>query len=129
MLTIKVKAVYTFLMTNNHSSINNELLAIKDIILKTVDCDKIYLFGSYANNTQRKNSDYDLYVVLKNENENTILAEQNIYRNLSKRDGRHTPTDILTEKKNKFAELCALPTIERKIAREGVLLYDIAESA
>ena len=109
--------------------VNNEILTVKDIILKTVDCDKIYLFGSYANNTQKENSDFDLYVVLKNDNENPVLAEQDIYRNLSKRAGRHTPTDILAENKNKFIELCALPTIERKIAREGVLLYDVAESA
>jgi len=110
-------------------SINDEILAVKDIILKTVDCEKIYLFGSYANNTQKESSDYDLYIVLKNDDENTILAEQKIYKNLSKRDGRHTPTDILAENKNKFIELCTLPTIERKIAREGVLLYDFAESA
>jgi len=56
--------------------INNEILAVKEIILKTVDCEKIYLFGSYANNTQRENSDYDLYVVLKNEDENPVFVEQ-----------------------------------------------------
>ena len=109
--------------------INSEILAVKDIILKTVDCEKIYLFGSYANNTQRAGSDYDLYVVLKNEDENPVFAEQNIYRNLSKRNGRHTPTDILAETKNKFNDLCTLPTIERKIAREGILLYDVAKPA
>lgn len=109
--------------------INNEILEVKDIILKTVDCEKIYLFGSYSNNTQQENSDYDLYVVLKNEDENPVFAEQNIYRNLSKRDGQHTPADILAENKNKFYGLCTLPTIERKIAREGILLYDIAGSA
>ena len=104
--------------------INSEISTVKDIIIKTVDCDKIYLFGSYANNTQKENSDYDFYVVLKNEDENPVFAEQNIYRKLSTRDGRHTPTDILVETKNKFIELCTLPTIERKIVREGILLYD-----
>ena len=105
---------------------NSEILAVKEIILKTVDCEKIYLFGSYSRNTQREGSDYDLYVVLKNEDENPVFAEQSIYRNLSKRSGRYTPTDILAENKNKFNDLCSLPTIERKIAREGILLYDIA---
>ena len=108
---------------------NSELLAVKDIILKTVSCEKIYLFGSYANNTQREGSDYDLYIVLKNDDENPLIAEQSIYRNLSKRVGRHTPTDILAETKSKFNDLCTLPTIERKIAREGILLYDFAGSA
>ena len=109
--------------------VNNEILAVKDIILETVDCEKIYLFGSYSNNTQREDSDYDFYVVLKSEDENPVFAEQNIYRNLSKRDGRHTPTDVLAENRNKFYDLCALPTIERKIVREGILLYDIAATA
>jgi len=103
---------------------NSEILAVKDIILETVDCEKIYLFGSYAHGTQREGSDYDLYVVLKNEAENPVFAEQSIYRNLSKREGRHTPIDVLAENKSKFYDLCSLPTMERKIAREGVLLYD-----
>ncbi|MDR2543663.1 MAG: nucleotidyltransferase domain-containing protein [Treponema sp.] len=105
-------------------SVNSELLAVKDIILKTVNCEKIYLFGSYINNTHRENSDYDLYVVLNNDSENPVFAEQNIYRNLSKRKGRHTPVDVLAENKTKFNNLCVLPTMERKIVREGVLLYD-----
>jgi len=103
---------------------NNELMTVKNIILETVACEKIFLFGSYIKNAQQINSDFDLYVVLKNEDENPILAEQNIYHNLSKREGRHTPVDILTEHKTKFNKLCILPTIERKIAREGVLIYD-----
>ena len=110
-------------------TINSEILAVKDIILKTVACEKIYLFGSYAYDTQQENSDYDLYVVLKNEDENPVFAEQNIYQNLSKREGQHTPVDILAENKNKFNDLCVLPTMERKIAREGILLYDTAEFA
>ena len=105
---------------------NNEILAVKDIILESVDCEKIYLFGSYAYGTQRDESDYDLYVVLKDENQNPLFAEQCIYRNLSKREGQHTPIDILAENRNKFYDLCSLPTKERKIVREGVLLYDNA---
>ena len=109
--------------------INSEIQAIKDIVLKTVECERIYLFGSYASNTQQKNSDYDLYVVLKDDTINPVFAEQDIYRNLSKREGRHTPIDILAENKSKFYNLCVLPTIERKIVREGVLLYDTTRVA
>jgi len=104
--------------------VNKEIHAIKDIILKTVDCEKIFLFGSSVNGKQKKDSDYDFYVVLKSENDNPVYAEQNIYRNLSKREGRHIPIDVLAENKNKFNSLSTLPTIERKILREGVLLYD-----
>ena len=111
-------------ITRDEIFANSEIMTVKDIILHTVDCEKIYLFGSYAYNTQHDSSDYDLYIVLKNDNENSILAEQNIYRNLSKREGRNTPVDILAENKNKFNNLCTLPSLERKIVREGVLLYD-----
>ena len=106
--------------------INSDLMSIKEIILQTVDCERIYLFGSYANDTQQEGSDFDFYVVLKNESENPVFAEQNIYRNLSKREGHHTPVDVLTENRNRFYSLCTLPTIERKIIREGILLYDAA---
>jgi len=105
---------------------NSDLIAVKDIILQTVDCERIYLFGSYANDTQQEGSDYDFYVVLKNESENPVFAEQNIHRNLSRREGHHTPVDVLAENRNRFNSLCTLPTIERKIIREGVLLYDAA---
>ena len=105
---------------------NSEIMTVRDIILKTVDCEKIYLFGSYASNMQGEYSDYDFYVVLMHDDVNPVLAEQNIYRNLAKREGRHTPVDVLAENKNKFRNLCVLPTMERKIAREGILLYDTA---
>jgi predicted nucleotidyltransferase len=107
-------------------TINNEIEAIKNIILKSVDCEKIFLFGSFSRGTQQEGSDYDFYVVLKNEDENPVFAEQNIYRNLSKRKGQHTPIDILAENSLKFNNLSVLPTMERKIIREGVLLYDTA---
>ena len=115
-------------MAKKDLSINNEILMVKDIILKAVDCEKIYLFGSYAYETQREGSDYDLYVVLKNEDENPVVAEQSIYRSLSKREGKHTPIDVLAENKDKFNKLCVLPTMERKIVREGILLYDTIAS-
>ena len=116
-------------MVKQDAMTNNELLAVKDIILKTVDCEKIYLFGSHVHETHREGSDFDLYVVLKNEEENPVVAEQSIYRSLSQRKGRHTPVDVLAENKNKFNKLCILPTMERKIAREGILLYDTARLA
>jgi predicted nucleotidyltransferase len=103
---------------------NSEIQAVKDIILKTVDCEKIFLFGSFAYGTPQNNSDYDIYVVLNNESQNTVIAEQCIYRNLSRHEGSYVPIDILVENKNKFYDLCVLPTIERKIMREGILLYD-----
>ena len=115
-----------FVMNKQDVMTNSEIQTVKDIILETVDCEKIYLFGSFANGTSQKDSDFDFYVVLKNENLNPVFAEQSIYRSLSKREGHYKPVDVLAENINNFNALCFLPTIERKIAREGILLYDIS---
>ncbi|MCL2720590.1 MAG: nucleotidyltransferase domain-containing protein [Treponema sp.] len=105
--------------------INNEILAIKDSILGTVgnDCDKIFLFGSHAYGTPNKNSDYDVFVVLKNNTEKPIIVLQNIYNQLSK-NTNYKSVDILANYKNRFEERSKLPTIERTILQKGVVLYD-----
>ncbi|MEG0509367.1 MAG: nucleotidyltransferase domain-containing protein [Eubacterium sp.] len=42
--------------------INDEILAIKDQLVTTLNPTQIYLFGSYARNTNNANSDYDFYL-------------------------------------------------------------------
>jgi predicted nucleotidyltransferase len=42
----------------------NEIRTITEIIKETVDCEKIYLFGSYAYGEPHKDSDMDFYVVV-----------------------------------------------------------------
>lgn len=39
-----------------------EFNKIIDIIIKTIDVDKIYIFGSYARNTEKEDSDIDMYI-------------------------------------------------------------------
>jgi predicted nucleotidyltransferase len=103
---------------------NAEISAVKDIILKTVDCERIYLFGSYAYGAPHENSDYDFYVVLTDGDENPLFPVQRIYKNL-RQIKRKTPVDILAAHKSRFDDISLLPTMERKIVREGILLYDI----
>jgi predicted nucleotidyltransferase len=58
--------------------INDDIIAIKDSILKTVgeDCEKIFLFGSYAYGTPKDGSDYDVFVVLKDDTQKPIVVLQ-----------------------------------------------------
>jgi predicted nucleotidyltransferase len=104
--------------------INDDILAIKDSILKTVggDCEKIILFGSYAYGTPRKDSDYDFYVVLKDGTEHPILVMQKIYEYMC--DTHFTPVDVLANYKSKFERLSTQQTIQRTIATEGIVLYE-----
>ena len=104
--------------------VTDAIIEIKDNILSTVGdgCEKIFLFGSYANGTPRKDSDYDFYVVLKDGSENPLLVMQKIYENMC--DTNYVPVDVLANNKTNFERRSILPTIERKIANDGVLLYE-----
>jgi predicted nucleotidyltransferase len=107
--------------------INDELRAIKDSILKTVggDCERIILFGSHAYGTPGKDSDYDVFVVLKDGAEKPILVLQNIYGGLAQ-NPHYKSVDVLANYKSRFEARSKLPTIERTIAQKGVVLYDRA---
>jgi predicted nucleotidyltransferase len=104
-------------------AVNSEIAAIKDIILETVVCERIYLFGSYAYGTPHENSDYDFYVVLKDDEKNPLLVIEDISWNL-RLIKRTTPVDLLAEYKTRFTERTQFLTLEQKIFREGVTLYD-----
>ncbi|GHV96703.1 hypothetical protein AGMMS50293_30230 [Spirochaetia bacterium] len=104
-------------------AINKEILEIKDVILNSVECEKIYLFGSYAYGMPTANSDYDFYVVLKDDYpEKPIIAMQTIRKSLINFDTK-MPIDLLANFKTRFNYKSTQPTLERKIVREGVLLY------
>ena len=104
--------------------INNDIIAIKDSILsKTGDkCEKIILFGSYAYGTPHKDSDYDFYVVLKDDAENPIRVMQKIYEFIC--DTNYTPVDVVANYKTRFEWRSTQPTLERTITEKGMVLYE-----
>ncbi|MCL2845290.1 MAG: nucleotidyltransferase domain-containing protein [Chitinivibrionia bacterium] len=102
--------------------IDNEALRVKDTILKTTDCENIYLFGSRAYGTTHQNSDYDFFVVLKDDIESKYPILEQISLNIAKAKF-NIPIDVLAEKKSFFEERSGFASIERKVKREGVLLY------
>ena len=106
--------------------INDEIIAIKDSILSTVgdDCEKIFLFGSYGYGTPDKDSDYDFYVVLKDGMGNPLRILQKIYELMG--DTNYVPVDVLANYKSRFEWRSTQPTIERTIAKKGVILYERA---
>ncbi|GHU76444.1 hypothetical protein FACS189461_4010 [Spirochaetia bacterium] len=105
--------------------VNDEIVAIKDIIVQCVECEKIYLFGSYAYDTPHKDSDYDFYVLLKDDsNIKPLDAMEIIDQKLIFSKKLRTPTDIMANYKSRFEERGKFPTMERKIIREGVVLYE-----
>jgi predicted nucleotidyltransferase len=99
----------------------NELENIKQIILNTVETDSIYLFGSYAYGTRSEDSDFDLYVVIPDGGIRPIEAMRIIGGALYKEQKK--PIDILVSRASDYEQRKLLPTIERTIARDGVILY------
>jgi len=102
--------------------IQAELDEIKELIIKAIPVEQIYLFGSYAYGTPHEYSDLDLYVVLKDDAEtkelDAVVKILGVIRNVKK-----TPVDIIANKKSKYLRLMTGPTMERKIAREGIKIY------
>ena len=101
---------------------NGEITAIKDIIVNAVPIEKLYLFGSYANGTPNEDSDYDFYMVIPNDSIRPLDAINMAY--LAMRGLKRKPVDILAGTVDVFARRSKGVTLERKIAREGVVLYE-----
>jgi predicted nucleotidyltransferase len=109
--------------------VNEDILAIKDHIVQTIgdDCECVYLFGSYAYGTPRiggnKPSDYDFFVVLRDESDSPLHAMQRIHRTLA-----HKPmtldVDVLANYKSNFEKRSRTLPLEKKVVSEGVLLYE-----
>ena len=103
-------------------TIQSELDTLKEIILRTVPVEQIWLFGSYAYGTPIKDSDLDLYVVLKDDvGTREFDVEVEILRAIGRIKTK--PVDIIVNKKSKYLWLATGPTMERKIAREGIKIY------
>jgi predicted nucleotidyltransferase len=102
--------------------IQRDLDIIKESVLKTVPAEAIYLFGSYAYGTPDKDSDLDIYVVVPdNIQRNPLDISADIMTGLYKKI--KTPLDLLVGKSSVFNSRKEAPTLQKTIARRGVLLY------
>ncbi|MFP3042690.1 nucleotidyltransferase domain-containing protein [Treponema primitia] len=108
---------------NNIDSIRNELDILTKIIAETVPVEQIYLFGSYAYGIPHKDSDLDLYVVLKDE---TPIREMEAMDavGLAIYEKQNHAIDLLVRKKSKFLDRSTgITTIERVVSTEGIKIY------
>jgi len=101
---------------------NEEILRIKDVIVSAVDVKKLYLFGSYANGTPDEDSDYDFYMVIPNGNMRPIDAIHKA--RMAMWGNKFKSIDLLAGTEEIFSRRSEGITLERKIAREGVVLYE-----
>lgn len=103
----------------------NDLEVICRIIRDAVDVDEIRLFGSHAYGTPNKDSDYDLCVVIPDSGIRPADAVKAIRRALY--PVQSGPMDVVVIRQSRFTERQLTASLERKIAREGILLYKRAD--
>jgi predicted nucleotidyltransferase len=102
-----------------------EIQQITDVICKTVPVERIYLFGSYAYGTPHKDSDYDFFVVLPDDSVRPLDVTRKIHKAVGRMPSIFS-IDVLAESRSRFDELKKHNTLERKIEREGVKVYERA---
>ena len=102
--------------------VQRELDIIKNWILHTVPAEAIYLFGSYAYGTPTEDSDLDIYVVVPDSvQQNPLDIGADIRTALYKKT--KLPIDLMVGKSSVFKSRALGSTLQRTIARDGVLLY------
>jgi predicted nucleotidyltransferase len=100
----------------------DEIQQITELIKKTVPVERIYLFGSYAYGEPHEHSDYDFFVVMPDNSMQPKEATRAIHRALAHSPLR-TPSDVMAQHKTRFELTSRYNTLERKVLRDGRLLY------
>lgn len=83
---------------------------------------RIYLFGSYANNSYTDESDLDFYIIVRDSVSD--LAEETTKAYKAIRNVKRHPVDIVVGRKSRFEARKEIPSIENEVYRKGVLLYE-----
>ena len=103
--------------------VNDEIREMTRRFVETLRPAKIILFGSYAKDTYRDDSDYDFYIIMPDDTEQNLTdATAAAYLSLWDMHERK-PVDILMGTQSRFDQRKAQPTMERIAQREGVVLY------
>lgn len=103
--------------------VNDEIREMTRRFVEALHPVKIILFGSYAKDTYRDDSDYDFYIIMPDDTEqNLIDATTAAYRSLRDMSNRKS-VDILMNTNGKFENRKNRLTIEKVVNREGVVLY------
>ena len=105
--------------------LNNEITIITEAIKSAIPVERIYLFGSYANGKPSQESDYDFFVLIPDGELKPLDAMREARYSLIPLN-RKTPVDIIADYKSRFEQRSKLNTLERKIANEGMILYERA---
>lgn len=98
-----------------------EIDRIKDRLISELSPVKIYLFGSFANGTANEDSDFDFYIVVKDDMKNIADITAEAYRSI--RSVRSRAVDIVIGTESRFESRKNRAGVENEVVNKGVLLY------
>ena len=108
-------------VTGLTEKMSRELEILLGIIRSHASVRSIILFGSTATGSRTGDSDIDLLVLVDDAEEQGAISSSQIWRDSF---GKISfPLDVIVETVKDFEERKLFPTLERKIAREGKVLY------
>jgi len=106
--------------------LTDEIMEIKEIIVKTIPIEKLYLFGSYAYGMPNTDSDYDFYAIIPNGSMRPLDAMYEV--GLATGRMKRKPMDFIVGTREIFERRSTqFATLEHEIANKGVVLYDRGE--
>lgn len=100
---------------------DREIEQIKDVLVENISPVKVYLFGSFANGTAREDSDYDLYIVVKDETNDLADLTAQAYKSI--RPVKSRLVDVVIGTESRFESRKNRMTLENEVWSNGVLLY------
>ena len=103
--------------------INDEIREMTRRFVEALHPVKVILFGSYAKDTYRDDSDYDFYIIMPDDTkQNMVDATIVAYTAIDDMYDRKA-VDILANTQDYFDNRKNRITMERIVNREGVVLY------
>lgn len=99
----------------------NQLTSLVNLLASDPSVRRVVLFGSSATGQRSKNSDIDLLILVEDSDINIFEFSSSI--RIKSFDLISFPLDLIVETVEEFQERSTLPTMERRIAREGQVLY------
>ena len=98
-----------------------EIDQIKEKLVQELSPVKIYLFGSFADGTAGEDSDFDFYIVVKDDSINLVDLTVEAYKSI--RSVRSRAVDIIIGTESGFESRKKGFGIENEVLNKGVLLY------
>lgn len=103
----------------------NEIVKLKECFVEQLLPIRVYLFGSFANNTYTSESDLDFYIVVRDDITDILAETAKAYKAMRKI--KQHPLDIFLGTKTRFEERKEIPSflyLKTKIAEDYLSVID-----